>query len=135
MIEKGKVIKVSEGKITVAIMTTSDCAHCSKTHICNLFGENKRIIELYKTIPVREGNEVVIEISHKYQLLSIFLIFCVPVILFVIGVVWGAILQNELFSLIFGGVGFILGFTIVKLINNYLSKINSKIAKIIKVLS
>ncbi|MCS7258928.1 MAG: SoxR reducing system RseC family protein [candidate division WOR-3 bacterium] len=135
MIEKGKVIKLSEKKATILISPSSKCGNCANANICNWNAKNQRTIELPVTIPINEGDDVIVEISPKYHFLSVFLIFLLPVILLTAGVVLGIVLQRDLFSFIFGSIGFILALGIAKFVNNRLTKTGSKVAKIVRKVS
>ncbi len=130
MEEIGKVIEIKETIAKIEITPSEGCAHCSQANICNPLGRNKKVIELNNNIQAQVGDWVKIEIKEKHRILSLLLVLGVPVMLFVVGVFLGGRLRNDKSSAILAGVGLFLGFLVVKIINNYLTKKGKSLAYI-----
>lgn len=128
MEEIGKIIALANGKARIEITPSGGCNHCAQAQICNPFGKNKKIIELPNTINAQVNDLVKIEIKDKNRILSILLVFCLPILLFLIGVVIGNQNAGNTSAALFGGIGLLLAFIIVKIINNYFLRKNKNLA-------
>ena len=130
MEEIGKVIEIIGETAKIEITPSGGCSHCSQANICNPFGSNKKIIELKNIINAQIGDSVKIEIKEKDRILSLSLLFGVPIVLFVSGVIIGQTISGDKLSAILGGAGFVFAFLLVKIINNYLEKKGKDLAVI-----
>ncbi len=130
MEETGKVIDLINDKVKIEITSSRVCTHCSQSNICNPFGPNKKIVELKNSVDAQIGDTVKIEITEKTRFVSILIVFGIPVLCFLIGIFIGYQIAGDNLSAILGGVGLIIAFVIVKLINNYWLKNKPAVAKI-----
>ena len=130
MEEIGKVIEIRGETVKIEITPSGGCSNCSQANICNPFGQNKKVIELKNTINAQIGDFVKIEIKEKDRILSLSLLFGVPIVLFVSGVIIGQTISGDKLSAILGGAGFVFAFLLVKIINNYLEKKGKDLAVI-----
>jgi len=131
MEEIGKVIELSSDNAKIEITPSEGCSHCQQANVCNPFGPNKKVIELRNAVNAQVGDSVRIEIPEKNRVLSILIVLGIPIFLFMIGIIIGQIISGDQLSAILGGVGLVLAFVIVKLINNYLAK-KEKVLVVIK---
>lgn len=120
MEEIGKVIELIGEKVKIEITPAKACCHCSQVNICNPFGQNKKVIELKNTINAKVGDSVVLEIKEKNRILALSLLFGLPTVLFVAGIIIGQFIDGDKISAIFGGVGLLIAFLILMIINRYL---------------
>lgn len=120
MEEIGKVIEIIGDLVKIEITPSGSCSQCSQVNICNPFGQNKKVIELKNTIEAQVGDSVRLEIKEKNRILSLSLLLGLPTVLFVIGIFIGQIVGGDEISAILGGVGLLLAFLILLIINRYL---------------
>lgn len=120
MREKGKVVEVGEDVVKINIEPGDACKKCPAAELCHPAGD-LRIVEAKSSLKLDVGDEVVIEVSPKSGLTAMFLLFGIPVIMALIGIFIGNSL-NDLYTVIFGLVGFGLGLIFAKIINNAAAK-------------
>lgn len=130
MEETGKIVELNGNRAKIEINTSGGCAQCGQAHVCNPLGQNKKVIELKNTINAQVGDWVKIEIKEKNRIVSILVVFGIPIFLFLIGVIIGHQISGDKMSAILGGLGLILAFLIAKIINNYLIKKDRDLAVI-----
>ncbi|MBS4015771.1 MAG: SoxR reducing system RseC family protein [Candidatus Latescibacteria bacterium] len=128
MEEVGKIIELVNDKARIEITPSGGCNHCTQAHICNPFGKNKKIIELPNSINAQVNDLVKIEIKDKNRFLSILLVLGLPILLFLIGIIIGNRISGDALAALFGGIGLLLAFIIVKIVNNYLLRTNKNLA-------
>lgn len=128
MDEIGKIIELKDDIAVIEITPSSGCSRCAQVNICNPFGKNKKVIELPNVINGQINDWVKIEIKEKNRVLSILLVFGLPILLFLIGVFIGTKTAGDNAGAILGGIGLILAFVIIKIINNYLNRKNKNLA-------
>lgn len=122
MQEIGKIIAIIGDTAKIEITPSGGCAHCAQFNLCNPLGQNKKVIELKNTINAQVGDIVKIEIGEKSRALSIALVFGLPVLLLIVGLVIGNFLSNEKLSALLGGCGLVLAMCLLKIIDNRLKK-------------
>ncbi|MEO0083356.1 MAG: SoxR reducing system RseC family protein [candidate division WOR-3 bacterium] len=122
MQEIGKIIEIIGDIAKIEITPSGGCAHCAQFNLCHPWGQNKKVIELKNTINGQIGDTVKIEIKENARLLSIGLVFGLPTILFITGLVIGNFLKNEKLGAVFGGCGLVLAVILLKIIDNLLKK-------------
>ncbi len=109
MIEKGKVLGIRDGEATIELAETEHCRSCN---ICSSLGERKkREMRIEAVEGLEEGQEVTIEIESKAVLKAGFLVFIMPLLMFIVG----ALIAEKVFGLLGVGIGkdagaFLLGF-------------------------
>ena len=108
IIEKGIVLSATNGHAEIALIETGACEECSAKIFCKP-SENKdsRILEVEDSFGVQVGDEVDIEIKGSDVLKASFMLYGIPLILIIIGIMTGMeVFQNsklpELLSFIFG---------------------------------
>ncbi len=130
MEEVGKIVGLVGNKAQIEITPSAICGNCSQKNVCNPFSQNKKLIELNNTIHGQIGDLVKIEIKEKNRILTILLIFGLPALLFVVGVIIGQRIGGDKFAAIFAGVGLIVSYGIIKIINNRITNKGIALAKI-----
>jgi positive regulator of sigma E activity len=120
MRETGSVIKIEGAIAKVSLVPSEVCKRCPACNFCRPAG-GVRIIEVENRYDAHVGDEVYVEISPKIGLMAMFLLFGIPVILGLIGLVIGN-LYSEIYSVVFGVVGFAGGLAFAKIINDFVSK-------------
>lgn len=132
MIEKGKVIELQGVNARVSVEPSEACKHCSACHICYPSGKT-RVIEVENSIGAHVGAVVNIEISDKAGFFALFLVFVLPVLLGLIGVLIGAG-YSETYAILFGVLGLATGLGIAKIINDRISKKRDFLPRIVDII-
>ncbi|KUG26475.1 sigma factor rpoe regulatory protein rsec [hydrocarbon metagenome] len=108
IIEKGIVLSAGDGHAEIALIQTGSCEECSAKIFCKPSeNKNSKIIEVEDSFGVKAGDEVDIQIKGSDVLKASFMLYGMPLILIVVGIIAGMnIFTNavlpELLSFIFG---------------------------------
>ncbi len=109
-------MSVSGERAEVEVSAKSTCKGCSAAGMCNWTGENKKRVLARNEVGAAAGQRVVIETAERGRALSSLLVFGVPVVLMLAGVlVGGLLLGKDLWAGICSGAGLVLGLGFVKL--------------------
>lgn len=130
MEEVGRIVELVGSKVKIEITPSSICGNCTQAKVCNPFGQNKKLIELNNTVNGQINDLVKIEIKEKNQVMSTSLVFGLPTLLFVIGVIFGQKAGGDKLAAIFAGAGLVIAFIIIKIVNNVLIKKGTDLVKI-----
>lgn len=108
IIENGIVISAGDGQAKIKLIETGACEECSAKIFCKPSEKkDSKILEVNDPFGVRIGEEVQIEISGGEVLKASALLYGIPLILILLGVMLGAVIFKgtslpELFSFLFG---------------------------------
>lgn len=131
MRRKGRVIASHHSQATVCFEPREACEKCDASQFCQ--GRNSRhTIVVENRMGARIGDEVHVEQSPGVGFISAFLLFGLPVLLAVIGLVVG-VGWGESIALLIGISGFVIGLVIAKLINNFLARRALFLPKIVNI--
>ncbi len=133
MREKGRVIEVSNHIAKVSLEPNESCRNCPAGHFCRPSG-GVRVIEVENRIEAHPEDVVHIEIPTKSGFMAMFLLFGVPVLLALVGLLIGA-RYSETFSIILGFGGFILGLVFAKILNNSLAARHKLLPRIVEIIN
>ncbi len=118
MRETGKVVSIASGRAQVEVAAKEECGHCSAHGVCNWTGTSVRKVLAVDRAGVKAGDLVEIEIGAGTGAQTNLLVFGIPVALMLGGVLLGGlVLRRDMWSAILAGVGLVLGFGIVKVID------------------
>jgi positive regulator of sigma E activity len=118
MRETGRVVSVSDGRAEVEVAARGECEHCSAHSVCNWTGTSVRKVLAVNKIGASTDELVELDTGEGTGAKTNILVFGIPVLLMLVGVlVGGLVLHNDLWSGILTGVGLVLGFVIVKIID------------------
>ncbi|OGC41794.1 hypothetical protein A2Y85_06150 [candidate division WOR-3 bacterium RBG_13_43_14] len=115
MIEKGKVIKVAGDIAEISIVPGDACRSCPACGSCRL-NEGLRVISAYNLIKAQPGDLVKIEVAEKGGLRAAFIIFGIPIVLAITGLIISAGLI-EIYRILITVGGLIMGLIIAKIID------------------
>jgi len=133
--EKGCVIEITSLGANVSLSPSAACQGCAASNFCRPKGDD-RVTEAQNCIGAKIGDEVYVEISSKTGLLAFFLLFGLPVILGLVGLLIHAHTQDRnIHEIFYGLAGFALGLIIAKVINNILGQKHKFIPRIVEILS
>lgn len=108
IIEKGIVLSTKDGYAEIALMQTGSCKECSAKIFCKPSGKtDTKILEVSDPFGVKPGDEVQIQIDGSDVLKASVLLYGVPLLLIVFGIIVGMslfprTLIPELLSFLFG---------------------------------
>jgi positive regulator of sigma E activity len=117
MRETGRVVSARGARAEVEMEARGECEHCGAHGICNWTGTNVRKILAVNKAGAKPGDSVALEITEGTGLKSNLLVFGIPALGMLAGVLVGGLLINDLWSGILGGIGLVVGVGIVKLID------------------
>jgi positive regulator of sigma E activity len=118
MRETGKVVSTKNDRAEVEVAARGECEHCTAAGICNWTGTSLRRVLAMNETGASVGDVVVLESVEGIGAKSNLLVFGIPVLLMLAGVlVGGLIMHKDTWSGILAGVGLALGFGIVKTID------------------
>lgn len=120
MREQGKIVDMEGTRAKVQIEPSEACKTCPACSFCRPHG-GVRILEVENQINAHIGDEVRIETSAQKSMVAFFLVFGAPVLLGLAGLLLGAAL-GDVFSVICGIIGFVLGLVCAKIFNNYYAR-------------
>ena len=118
MHEAGKVISTKNDRAEVEVAAKGECEHCTAHGICNWTGTSTRKVLTVNKVGAATGDMVELESIEGTGAKSNLLVFGIPVLLMLAGVlVGGLIMRKDAWSGILAGVGLALGFGIVKAVD------------------
>ncbi|PMQ02391.1 MAG: polyunsaturated fatty acid synthase PfaC [Dictyoglomus sp. NZ13-RE01] len=125
MKEIGKVIDKKGNKLTVELNPSPICSSCG---LCRRGENEKFFLEVIDNCSADIGDIVQIELTRSSYFKATILIYLVPLLFFLLGVLVGYIFGDykkydpQLFGFIFGFVFLTLGFLLVRYIDKRLQK-------------
>jgi len=118
MRENGRIVSTKNDRAEVEVAARGECEHCTAHGICNWTGTSTRKVLAVNRAGAAAGDMVELETVEGTGAKSNLLVFGIPVVLMLAGVlVGGVLLRKDLWSGILAGVGLALGFGIVKAID------------------
>jgi sigma-E factor negative regulatory protein RseC len=133
MRETGKVVSTKNDRAEVEVAARGECEHCTAQGICNWTGTSLRKVLAVNKVGAGAGDIVELETVEGTGAKSNLLVFGIPVLLMVAGVlVGGLFVHKDLWSGILAGVGLALGFGIVKAIDVYVNRSGRSLPVIVR---
>ncbi len=115
MIEKGKVISVKGNIAEISMIAGDSCSSCPARGSCRL-SEGIRVIDADNSIGAKQGDIVRIEIAGKAGLSAALIIFGIPVIMAVVGLIISSGM-SETSRIAITVAGLIFGLVIAKIVD------------------
>ena len=112
MIEKGLVTEVSDGEAVVSFVPSENCLSCRG---CACGKDGKTMLMRVKAVKeVEPGDIVTVEVNSRALLSSGFMVFILPLIIFIIGALAAAPLFRKMnLSMDSNAVGILVGFVLM----------------------
>ena len=139
--EEGTIIKVYEDKAWVKVRRNSACSTCNCQSSCSsLGGENIMEAEAINTANGQVGDRVLLRIPDKALWKMSFVLYMIPVIFLMAGVVIGMSLAKsysmkpELGGLILGVLGCVLSYIIIKIISRAIRDDKEYVPEIVSII-
>ena len=120
---RGVVEKNDSNNITVKITSQSACASCHAKSACSVFGSTDKFIDVYSSLKVEPGDEVMVIGSQGQGLKAAWLAYILPVILILATLsITFTVSGNEVLSALLSLGILVLYFLFLKMFNNRLKK-------------
>ncbi|HEY8443300.1 MAG TPA: SoxR reducing system RseC family protein [Clostridia bacterium] len=130
MLELGKVTAVMDDQVQVQFKRTSACDKCG---LCSGAGGNVTLT-LKNDLNAKEGDIVEVEISHKAVTLSYLIVFGIPILTLLLGVIIASAASfSELYSIVTAAAALLVGFLIVFVLDKVFAQKDKFAPKIIRV--
>ncbi|UCH97536.1 MAG: SoxR reducing system RseC family protein [Candidatus Aminicenantes bacterium] len=140
--EEGTITKVSDNKAWVKVRRSAMCDACSCKSACSILGSGETMeAEALNTANGQIGDRVLLKIPTSALWKISFILYMVPVIFLISGVIIGMKLarnyavEPELGALLLGVTGCILSFFPIKLFSHHVRKNKEYTPEIVKVIS
>ena len=133
MLESGEVVKVEKNAATVRVSRKDECSKCG---MCGMKADMNHIeFKAENRVQAEVGDTVLVDTEQKMKLLSVFLIFLVPILLIAaaIGVCY-ALKLEELWILIICVGALVCWFALLAVIDKAVSKISGFAPTIIRII-
>jgi positive regulator of sigma E activity len=127
----GRVVARSGAQAAVCFEPGEACRKCEAGVLCGAAGKEHTVL-VENAAEARVGDEVYVEQAPGKALLSAFLLFCLPVILALVGIFLGG-RWGETWSVVWGISCFALGLVIAKIINNLLTRSSLLLPRIVEI--
>lgn len=133
--QQGIVIESNKNIAKVRVARHSHCENCGACP-----GSNAMILEVVNDIGARDGQKVIFEIKEEGMVKAAFIVYVVPLLLIIFGVVIGSLISGIIdvdtfnFQVAGGVIGFIFSIAVIIYYEKvYKSNVN-RLPKIIKIL-
>ena len=140
--EEGTITKVVEDKAWVRVRRSAMCDACNCRSACSTIGTSEIMeAEAFNTANAKEGDRVLVKTPSKSLWKISFILYMIPVIFLISGSIIGMKLAKnysikpELGALLFGVVGCILSFLLIKLLAKQVRKNKEYTPEVIKILA
>lgn len=139
--EEGTITKVVEDKAWVRIRRSAMCDVCNHKSACSVLSGNESIeAEALNTANGKEGDRVLIQIPSKSLWKISFILYMIPLIFLISGIIIGMklaknySLEPELGALLFGVIGCILSLFLIKLFAKQVRKNKEYTPEVVKII-
>lgn len=115
--EQGRVIKLKGDCAEVAVSVQGSCARCGAASICDWTCRRERVVLARNPIGAQPGQIVIITRRQEVSLRSALLVFGVPAVLMITGVVLGSLFRSDWLGVMLAGAGLLAGGLVLFLVD------------------
>ncbi|MEO0085688.1 MAG: SoxR reducing system RseC family protein [candidate division WOR-3 bacterium] len=133
--EQGRVVKTLGERAEVEVVPAGACSHCGAAGMCNWTGKREKIVVARNPVGAKVGQTVVMSRSERVGAGSALLVFGLPSLLLVAGVIIGSLLRNDVLAGILAAIGLGLGAAIVLLVNWSAARSGRVLPEIVRVVA
>ncbi|MEO0079453.1 MAG: SoxR reducing system RseC family protein [candidate division WOR-3 bacterium] len=134
--EPGRVVMVRGQRAVVEVVPHDGCEQCSAAGICNWSGSRAKRVLAWNRINAQEGDNVIITRAAKVRTRSALLVFGLPALLMLAGVVLGRVFFfSDTWAAGLAGVGLIIAFVIIKLVDKAIMRSGTGLPEIVRRMS
>ncbi len=126
--EKARVLEIHGNKAVIEADGGGDCSVCSARHVCLSLGGTSRRITVENSLGVKPGDMVEFVIAEKGIVLSSLIVYGIPIIGMMAGVIAGSVvltplgLDSDASGALGGLAGITLSLLIIKLISVFIGR-------------
>ena len=122
--EIGNVVEIKDDQATIQMVSGNQCTHCGAKAVCIAQGDSARVISVPVTKDLNVGDSVELSFSPSSRVKSAFIIFLLPILFMIMGVVLTTVYFENSETMTIPGAfgGLVFGFFIVWILNKFLSK-------------
>jgi positive regulator of sigma E activity len=132
MRRKGRVIAVDGSKATICFETVEACTKCEAREYCQTAGSAQSVV-VENSIGAVVGDEVHVEQTPGVGLAAASMLFGLPVVLALIGMILGS-QWNDVGAVLAAVICFGLGLIIAKLLNNIIARRSAFLPRITEII-
>lgn len=136
----GKVVSVDNGMAQIAVSRTSGCGGGCKT--CGGCDTPVMLVNLPNDVNAKPGDGVELAANNKRIVKYTIVLYVIPLIMFILGIAVSYYFMNkkglsniELYSFLFGILGFLISLLILKIIDKILGTQDSEMMRINRIIS
>jgi len=130
MLDQGRVVKVERDLAWVEFAASLECARCGA---CHAVASGKMVTEAENPIGAGVGDLVEVEISSAVTTLFPFIGFGIPILFLFLGLALGSFF-SETAGIILGVAFLVVGFLVVRFVDNYIGKQKKFRNRIVRIL-
>ncbi len=133
--EIGVVKNVTGNRAEVEITPAGTCNHCPAASMCNWTGEKTRLIVAHNPVNARTGDTVALHRHPATSTGTAIVVFGLPALLMVLGILLGKTLFNDTAAVIFAGIGLLLGGALIAVIDHQRKRSGAGLPVIVRILT
>ena len=123
MEETGTVVEIRDQVILVSTAAKGACHSCSARGVCHMGGDKTMVVEARNLIGAQAGDTVRICLSSRSVLGAAFLLYVVPLLVFLGGFILGqALTQNQLWAVLLGFLSMAAAYVGIRLVDRWLDR-------------
>lgn len=130
MLDQGRVAKVERDLAWVEFAPTSSCASCGA---CHMAASGRMVLEAENPVGAKVGDLIEVEISSAAKVLGPLLVFGVPILFLIFGIVLGSLISENI-GIVLGVVFLVIGFLSLRLIDRYVARQKKFRNRIVRIL-
>lgn len=135
MQEAGRVVRIVGGRAEVDVEARDACEHCSAHSICNWTGNKLRRVLVVNEAGAAAGDHVLLAVEDGAGARTNLIVFGIPVVLMLAGVLLGGLLISDKWAAILSGVGLAFGLGIVKIIDMAVARSGRSLPVVLRLIS
>ncbi len=132
--ETGRIVALYGNQAEVEVSAGAACERCGAAALCNWTGKRtRRILARNPHCSVAIGQLVVIGRGKRASVRSALAVFGLPAGMLLLGTIIGAILDGDRLAAILGGLGLLLGMTVVLILERITARQGNSLPVILRV--
>jgi sigma-E factor negative regulatory protein RseC len=136
MEETGKVVEIRDQLALVSTAAKGACHSCSARGICHAGGDKTMVAEAWNPLGAQVGDTVSIHLSSRSVLGAAFLLYLVPLLVLLGGVILGqSLTQNDLWAVALGFLFMAAAYVGIRFLDRRLSRAKKLRPEIVEILS
>ena len=117
MEEHGRITAVHDDRAEVEVVPGEACRTCGASGFCNWTGKRQKLLTARNPVQAGIGDAVVVRTPESGRSKSAGLVFGIPAVAMLVGVLLGSLFWGNVGAAVFGGVGLGAGLVGIKVID------------------